>query len=61
MPPCPSLYSHSQILKGKDECFGQEGVGGETNLDSLLLASQVRLDPVAHSNDVKTSLKQLKL
>jgi hypothetical protein len=30
-----------------------------TNLAFLLLASQVRLDPVAHSNEGKTSLKQL--
>ena len=39
---------------------GQEGVGGETNLEFLLLASQVRLGPVAHSIDGKTNLKWLK-
>ena len=39
---------------------GQEGVGGETNLEFLLLASQVRLGRDAHSNDGKTSLKWLK-
>ena len=37
----------------------QKGVGGETNLEFLLLASQVRLGPVAHSIDGKTSLKWL--
>ena len=41
---------------------GQEkGGGGITNLDFLLLASQVRLGPGAHSNDGKTSLKQVVL
>ena len=34
--------------------------GGITNLEFLLLASQVRLGRDAHSNDGKTSLKWLK-
>ena len=46
------------ILKGKD-VKGQEGGVGETNLELLLLASQVPLGPDARSNDGKTSLKEL--
>jgi hypothetical protein len=35
--------------------------GGETNLEFLLLASQVRLGPVSHSKDGKTKSETVEI
>ena len=44
--PCPSPYSHSIILKGKDKSLSGKGGGGITNIDSLMFLSAKRTQRV---------------